>query len=152
MSVFLRWGIFGILAVAGLLYAYNASKKLAENRAKERPAAVQSRGAAESDAEAAEAADDDESTGAEGAPVAGISAQCAAELAVARRALQARRDGEPLDRLLRIPEVAWQEPPARRDRLAKVATDWFNLEGEVPIPAEFRNSVINDCEKVSPAP
>src|SRR6187402_2316554 len=144
MSVFLRWGIFGILAVAGLLYAYNASKKLAENRAKERPTAVQSRGAAESDAEAA--TDDDESTGAEGTPVAGISAPCAAELAVARRALQARRDGEPLDRLLRIPEIAWQEPPARRERLAKVATDWFNLEGEVPIPAEFRDSVINDCE------
>ena len=26
MSVFLRWGIFGILAVAALMYAYNASK------------------------------------------------------------------------------------------------------------------------------
>lgn len=150
MSVFLRWGIFGILAVAGLIYAYNASKKLAENRAKERPAAVQSQGAADSDAAAA--TDSDESTGAEGAPVDGMSAHCAAELAVARRALQARRDGEPLDRLLRIPEIAWQEPTARRERLAKVATDWFNLEGEAPIPAEFRNSVINDCEKFSPAP
>jgi hypothetical protein len=150
MSVFLRWGIFGILAVAGLIYAYNASKKLAEIRSKERPAAVQSRGASESDTETA--TDDDESTGAEDAPVAGISVHCAAELEVARRALQARRDGEPLDRLLRIPEIAWQEPPARRERLAKVATDWFNLEGEVPIPAEFRNSVISDCERVSPAP
>ena len=86
MSVFLRWGIFGILAVAGLISAYNASKKLAENRAKERPAAVQSQGAADSDAVAAT----DESTGAEGAPVDGMSAHCAAELAVARRALQAR--------------------------------------------------------------
>ncbi len=28
MSVFLRWGIFGILGVAALLYAYNASKRL----------------------------------------------------------------------------------------------------------------------------
>ena len=29
MSVFLRWGVFGILAVAALIYAYNASKRLA---------------------------------------------------------------------------------------------------------------------------
>jgi hypothetical protein len=33
MSVFLRWGIFGILGVAALLYAYNASKRLAEAHA-----------------------------------------------------------------------------------------------------------------------
>lgn len=138
MSVFLRWGVFGILGVAALIYAYNASKKLAENRSKERPAAVQAQAADES-------AD-------EGAPDAGVFAPCAAELAVARRALQTRRDGEPLDRLLRIPEIAWQEPPARRERLAQVATHWFELEGEVPIPVEFRNRVISDCEKASPAP
>ena len=33
MSVFLRWGIFGILGVAALVYAYNASKSMAEKRA-----------------------------------------------------------------------------------------------------------------------
>jgi len=148
MGVFLRWGIFGILGVAALIYAYNASKRLAENHAKEQPATVQAPGAVESGTEAA----GDAPTDTEDAPVDGMSAQCAAELAVARRALQARRDGEPLDRLLRVPEIAWQEPPARRERLAKVATHWFSLEGEVPIPAEFRDRVINDCEKVSPAP
>ena len=33
MSVFLRWGIFGILGFAGLMYAYNASKQMAAKRA-----------------------------------------------------------------------------------------------------------------------
>ena len=136
MGVFLRWGIFGILGVAALVYAYNASKKLAEVHAKDPPVAVTSE---------PEGASENES-------IAGVSKLCAAELVVARRALQARREGEPLDRLLRIPEIAWQEPPARRERLTQVATHWFNLEGEVPIPAEFRSIVINDCEKVSPAP
>ena len=140
MGVFLRWGIFGILGVAALVYAYNASKKLAENHAKDPPAAVQTGGA------------DEETSQPEVEDIAGVSAHCEAELVVARRALQARREGEPLDRLLRIPEIAWQEPPARRERLVQVATHWFNLEGDVPSPAEFRGSVISDCEKVSPAP
>lgn len=140
MGVFLRWGIFGILGVAALIYAYNASKKMAESRSRNPPAAAQVQ---DDDAEA-----DD--------PVAvadSIPAQCAAELDVARRALSARRAGESLDRLLRIPEIAWQEPPARRERLAQVATYWFSLEGDAPIPGEFRAGVIADCEKqLSPAP
>jgi hypothetical protein len=139
MSVFLRWGVFGILAVAALLYAYNASKKLAESHSKQPPAEVRTPG-------------DQTSIASGGAPVTGVSVQCEAELVVARRALQARREGEPLDRLLRVPEIAWQESPARRERLAQVATRWFNLEGEVPIPAEFRNEVISECETFSPAP
>jgi len=36
MSVFLRWGIFGILGVAALLYAYNASKHFAQSHAAKR--------------------------------------------------------------------------------------------------------------------
>jgi hypothetical protein len=139
MGVFLRWGIFGILGVAALMYAYNASKRLAREHAPDPPVALQPQDTQE-DAVATEPT------------IAGLSEQCAAELAVARRALQARREGEPLDRLLRIPEIAWQEPPARRERLAQVATRWFNFEGEVPIPAEFRGTVLADCERVSPAP
>jgi hypothetical protein len=140
MGVFLRWGIFGILGVAALIYAYNASKKLAESHAKSLPPAAQ----AESPAEPTPAI--------EARPADGLTAQCAVELAAARRALQARREGEPLDRLLRYPEIAWQEPPARRERLAQVATYWFNFEGDAPIPAEFRRQVVADCEKFSPAP
>ena len=42
MSVFLRWGIFGILGFAGLMYAYNASKQMAAKRAaRVAPAAVE---------------------------------------------------------------------------------------------------------------
>jgi hypothetical protein len=142
MSVFLRWGIFGILAVAGLLYAYNASKKLAENRLKERPAVAQ--------APVSEIEAESETEPGSGPPL--TPPHCEAELAVAQRALQARREGEPLDRLLRIPEIAWQEPPARRERLGKVATDWFNYEGEDPIPEALRIGVISTCVRLSPAP
>jgi hypothetical protein len=141
MGVFLRWGIFGILGVAALIYAYNASKKLAESHAKDPPAAAQA------------GSTDDPAPAVEARPATdGLSEQCAAELAAARRALQARRDGEALDRLLRYPEIAWQEPPARRERLAQVATYWFSFQGDAPIPAEFRRHVIADCEKFSPAP
>lgn len=141
MGVFLRWGIFGILGVAALIYAYNASRDIAESRSKKPPATAQA--PAEDEAETEDLME-------EADPIPG---QCAAELEVARRALQARREGERLDRLLRIPEIAWQEPPARRERLAQVATYWFNLEGDVPIPSEFRAGVLADCESnLSPAP
>jgi hypothetical protein len=33
MGVFLRWGVFGILAIAALMYAYHANRRMAEQRA-----------------------------------------------------------------------------------------------------------------------
>ena len=70
---------------------------------------------------------------------------------VAQRALEMRQQGEPLDRLLRIQEIAWQEPAARRERLEQVATGWFNYQGEMQ-PGALRAEVISDCVKHSPAP
>jgi hypothetical protein len=146
MSVFLRWGIFGIIGVAALMYAYNASKRLAEKHAGQPPVSAvvpaESATAPEPEAEAAPAP----------APTATASPVCEAELVVARRALDARRQGEPLDRLLRIQEIAWQEPVARRQRLEEVATRWYQLEGEDPIPEALRIRVISDCVHFSPAP
>jgi hypothetical protein len=76
---------------------------------------------------------------------------CEAELVVAQRALAARAEGQPLDRLLRIQEIAFQEP-VRRQRLEKVATFWFQHEGPVPIPEALRLGVISNCVMTSPAP
>jgi hypothetical protein len=70
---------------------------------------------------------------------------------VAQRALEARRQGEPIDRLLRTQEIAFQEPP-RRQRLETVATHWYQLEGEEPIPEALSIAVISDCVRFSPAP
>jgi hypothetical protein len=143
MSVFLRWGIFGILGVAALLYAYNASKRMAARHVAEPPPAAVA--ATSDDAEAV-------------APVAPVepprtvSPHCEIELIVARRALLARRQSEPLDRLLRIQEIAWQEPLERRQRLEKVATEWYRSEGDEPVPDALRVAVISACEKASPAP
>jgi thioredoxin-like negative regulator of GroEL len=144
MSVFLRWGIFGILGVAALVYAYNASKSMAEKRAARDAAAVSVPAPAETpDAEPAR----------EPEPAAyRTPPHCEAELVVAQRALEARRQGEALDRLLRIQEIAWQEPPVRRQRLEKVATTWYQLEGEEPVPEALRIAVISDCVRFSPAP
>jgi hypothetical protein len=153
VSVFLRWGIFGILGVAALLYAYNASKRMAETHAAkgaeaavETPAAPASAAALPAAPAAAvvEAAPDSHR-----APPA--SAHCEAELVVAQRAIDMRRQGEPLDRLLRIREIAWQELPARRQRLEKVATRWFSYESEF-LPEALRIAVISDCMQSSPAP
>lgn len=135
MSVFLRWGIFGILGVAAVLYAYNSSKKLAEARS-----------AQKSQAPAPESQPLPESS-----PEAGLTPRCRAEFEIAQRALEARRQGEPLDRLLRIQEIAFQEQPWRA-RLESVATRWYQWTGEEPSSAALRDAVVRNCELFTPAP
>jgi hypothetical protein len=143
VSVFLRWGIFGILGVAGLMYAYNASKQMAAKRAaRAAPVAV----------EAAQPVEPRPAV--QAAPATAVTdapPHCEAELVVAQRALAARAEGQPLDRLLRIQEIAFQEP-VRRQRLEKVATFWFQHEGPAPIPEALRVGVISNCVMTSPAP
>jgi hypothetical protein len=140
MSVFLRWGVFGILGVAALVYAYNASKRMAERHAAR---------------EVAQTNVMPRAPGTEPEPVQSErpapSPACEAELIVARRALEARAAHEPLDRLLRIQEIAFEGQP-RRARLEKVATDWFGLVGAEPDPEGLRIAVIDSCVKASPAP
>ena len=63
-------------------------------------------------------------------------------------ALEARRQGQPIDRLLRIQEIAFQEP-RRRQRLETVAVRWYQLEGDEPIPEALRIAVISDCERLA---
>jgi len=161
MSVFLRWGIFGILGVAALVYAYNASKSMAEKRAaRDTAAAAATTPAERPDAEAKIAAEPEPEPEPEPAPapepapepISTAAPHCEAELVVAQRALEARREGKTLDRLLRIQEIAWQEPLARRQRLEKVATSWFQIEGAEPVPEALRIAVISDCVRFSPAP
>ena len=134
MSVFLRWGIFGIIGFAALMYAYNASKRMSEKHVRREPPAVVA-------------------TESEPKPVSAYAPapHCQAELVVAQRALDARRQGEPIDRLLRIQEIAFQEG-ARRQRLEKVATQWYQLKGPEPIPEALSIAVISDCVRFSPAP
>ncbi|MEO8019557.1 MAG: hypothetical protein ABI769_17235 [Pseudomonadota bacterium] len=145
MSVFLRWGIFGILGFAGLMYAYNASKHIAEKRAERATTvAVTAQPAPAAGPRVAEPP-----TPAPKPPTA--TPQCEAELVVAQRALDARHDGDPLDRLLRIQEIAFQDP-VRRARLEKVATRWFTLTGAEPIPDALRAAVLSDCVRSSSAP
>jgi hypothetical protein len=144
MSVFLRWGIFGILGVAALLYAYNASKHMAQKRSAPSTPVIGVEGPMEEEpATTPEAASPIE-------PVAVAEPLCEAELIVAERAVAARSEGEPLDRLLRIQEIAFAEP-ARRQRLEKVAARWFNSEvGEVTHEA-MRKAVIRECVDSKPA-
>lgn len=158
MSVFLRWGVFGILGVAALLYAYNASKRLAENRAvRDAPSQAVAPDAAVTVAEAtaeveAEMEEEAATAPASAEPAApAVRAECEAELVVAQRAIEMRKQGAPLDRVLRIQEIAWQEQPARRERMENVATRWFGYEGDFA-PASLRIAVINDCERALQAP
>ena len=148
MSVFLRWGIFGILGVAGLLYAYNASKRLAEVHAGKAPTV-----AAEvaSQTEPDVPADEPVADVAPVEPASAAPAHCEAELVVAQRALDMKKQGEPLDRVLRMQEIAWQEAPQRRQRLEKVATRWYGYEGSFQ-PEALRIAVISDCRQSVPAP
>jgi hypothetical protein len=137
MGVFLRWGIFGILAVAGLMYAYNASKQMAQRRVAAPPpvAAAPAPEAAAVEPVPAPAPEEADP----------MSANCRVELDIARRALEMRSIGEPLDRLLRIQEIAWQEDVKRRERLTQVATHWYSQTG-VWEAGRLRSAVIADCE------
>jgi len=136
VSVFLRWGILGILGVAGLLYAYNASKRISAARAPAPTALVPV--AAEHREQPAPAA-------------RSMSAACEAELQIARRAMDMRRQSAPLDRLLRSQEIAWQEPAERRERLGKVATRWYDYQDPISDEA-LRSAVLSDCEQSAQAP
>lgn len=146
MSVFLRWGIFGILGVAGLLYAYNASKRLAEARAaRPPPPRVAAPAPAQPEAVAARA------TPAPSPPATALSVACEEELAIATLALEMRDQGDPIDRVLRTPEIAWQQDATRRERLQAVATRWHAYDGAFA-PDTLRAIVAADCEPATPAP
>jgi hypothetical protein len=148
MSVFLRWGVFGILGVAALLYAYNASKRMAEaHAAKETPAPA----VVEETSPEAPPVETVPEPPAPAPARATAPAHCEAELVVAQRAIDMRKQGDPLDRVLRIQEIAWQEPPARRQRLESVATRWYGYEGDFA-PEALRIAVIGDCVQLSPVP
>jgi hypothetical protein len=147
VSVFLRWGILGILSVAALVYVYNATKRMAETRAaKPAPAAAQPEPAPSAAAPEPQVAEPQAPP-----PKSSAPAHCEAELVVAKRAIEMKKAGEPLDRVLRIQEVAWQEPPERRARLETIATRWFSYEGDFN-PEALRIAVISDCVQHSPAP
>jgi len=66
-------------------------------------------------------------------------------------AIDLKKAGEPLDRVLRMQEIAWEEAPPRRARLEKVATRWYGYEGSFQ-PESLRMAVVNDCQQSAPAP
>jgi hypothetical protein len=138
MSVFLRWGIFGILGVAALLYAYNASKRMAEQHAaKSSPAAAQ--------------APTNAVAGAAVVPMPapdyeGLTPPCRLELEVAYLAVMARNDGDPFDRVLRMQKIAWQDDAKIRERLTQVARRWYGRTGAVD-PVQMRDAVALDCAR-----
>ncbi|MBC8024587.1 MAG: hypothetical protein H7Y89_01220 [Steroidobacteraceae bacterium] len=127
MSVFLRWGVFGILSVAGLLYAYNASKDLAQRR----PPPVVTVAPAEA---------------AQQAQAMPVSQNCDVEVVVAQRAIEARDAGDPLDRLLRTREIAFETDEKRRERLTQVAKRWFGY-AEAIGPFSVRRAAAAECEQ-----
>jgi hypothetical protein len=145
MGVFLRWGVFGIIAVAALVYAYNASKRMSEQHAAQNPPAVSEES---DDADEEEVADDvTTSAAAESEAEPEMPALCAEERRVAERALKMRRDGDTLDHLLRIDTIVFQSDEPRRDRLKAVATQWFGHEGRDPNASSLRSQVLRDCRK-----
>ena len=126
--LFLRWGVFGMLAFAAVYLVYNASKQLANKHENGSNAVIQM--PAPSTAEFA-------------GPFIEV---CEGEFVVARRALDAHASGDPLDRLLRSREIAFEENSSRRERLTRVARRWFEYPGPID-DANLRNTVYAECEK-----
>ena len=153
MGVFLRWGVFGILAVAALLYAYNASKRLTEGRDASAEVVSPPSGDRQEEVAAGNPADSPEpEPEPEQERELEMPANCEEERLVAERALKMRRDGEPFDRLLRIDVIAFKSDEQRRARLEEVARHWFEREGRDPDTAALRREVLRDCQQLSPAP
>jgi hypothetical protein len=145
VGVFLRWGIFGIIAVAALFYAYNALGHLADRR-KTTPAAAVAPPA--QPAEYPPASRAAETTVAQD-EAGDVPERCAVELDIARRAAGSRSIGEPLDRVLRIQEIAWQKDEKLRVRYTQIATRWYGEPGPVDA-ARLRRDVLSAC--VNPTP
>ena len=135
MGVFLRWGAFGIIVVAALIYAYNASKDLSERRQQSKPVV-----SSQPDQ------DQPEETAPEATP------ECEEEFQVAELALTARRDNQPFDRLSRHQLIAFQSDPKRRQRLEDVARKWYEKSGAEPAADSLRRAVLRECWLFSPAP
>ena len=127
--IFLRWGIFGILTFAAIFLVYNSSKRLAARH--EKAAVV----AAEAPPPAA----------ADEAPRTPIVVACEVELTVAQHAIDARRNGDPLDRLLRTREIAFEDDVARRERLSRIARRWFE-DSATPDATQLRRVVYSECD------
>ena len=139
--VFLRWGIFGIIAVAALIYAYNALGHLADRRKASAPAAAAPRTVEPESSAAAPSAATAEAPQAE---QDAVPEHCQVELDIARRAAESRSIGEPLDRLLRIQEIAWQKDDKLRERYTELATRWYNAPGPIDA-ARLRRDVVTAC-------
>jgi hypothetical protein len=145
MGVFLRWGIFGIIAVAALVYAYNALGHLADRR-KAAPPAVAVPAAPEP---VVAAASEPRSRPTPGDASDAIPERCQVELDIARRAVESRSIGEPLDRLLRIQEIAWQKDEKLRERYTRIATRWYDEPTPVDA-ARLRHDVMAACVNATP--
>jgi hypothetical protein len=141
MGVFLRWGVFGIIAVAALVYAYNALGHLSDRRKAASAATSEVAPAARDQAHATVASEPQSATPDERDA---IPAHCQVELDIARRAAEAHSIGEPLDRVLRIQEIAWQKDEKLRSRYADLATHWYNEPGPVD-GARLRREVVTRC-------
>jgi hypothetical protein len=159
VTVFLRWGVFGILAVAALVYAYNASKDLASRRAAT-PATAPTARAEPPSMQPGTDLVTSPVTDTVGQPVATPAADtpqtnappdaaCELEIVVAQRAIEARDAREPLDRLLRMREIAFEEDAARRERLTRVATRWFEHAGPIG-PYSVRREAAAECVAATP--
>ena len=148
MGVFLRWGIFGILSVAALIYAYNALGRLADRHTAAPAAEVAPKARDPEDTPQARNAEDTSPARTVAAPAPSpqddIPERCRVELQIAQRAVEARSIGEPLDRLLRIQEIAWQEDAKLRERFTALATRWYGEAGPVDA-ARLRRDVVTGC-------
>ena len=143
MGVFLRWGVFGIIAVAALIYAYNALGHLADRR-RSAPPVVAAPAASGPATPVASTADSPASAPAPPEEDDAIPEHCQVELDIARRAAESHSIGEPLDRLLRIQEIAWQKDEKLRERYTQLATRWYHEP--TPVDAvRLRRDVVTAC-------
>ncbi len=115
MTVFLRWGVFALLTIAALIYAYRVNERSSDITARLEAQRVQS-----ARLPAAE--------GGSATPPP-LPADCAGELRAVEAAAASAARGEPLDRVLRRREIAFETDPAEKARLTLAANRGFAAPG-----------------------
>ncbi len=141
MTVFLRWGVFGLLAISALIYAYRVNERSDDIRLQLEQRAEQRRAA---ERELREAARRDVEFSDKPA-IASLSSACEEAVQVAVDAAAAAKAGQPLDRVLRQERIAWQDEPVRKQRLAVAARLGYSLHGQDG--AAIRRAVADECRE-----
>jgi hypothetical protein len=148
MTVFLRWGVFALLATAALIYAYRVNERSGDIAA--RLDAQRANATLPSTANPSpENADATSGKATPKARIAPLDAACRPVLRAVQLGVEGAARGEPLDRVLRHSDIAFEADERQQRQLAAAATRAYQAP---PLTTAERESLAREicANAVSP--